>query len=263
MVGALGTTRPGEHVAAASGQSPWAPDRLAACKRPAAFITFLLCAQLPSMRKLPQPWNSTNSIREALQWDLNKGAVLFLRHVPAGPSSGAARPCQQDARAMHNQHVPTQLPDSGRTRQQLCVSMLCVCELIQVLYRAAALSRILPGKASSSQQPNCHSASVTAVHELSTQLGKLVNATKQRQTQHLHLSVFGPAHASRQSTSRCIRFITRRSGPYALFGHSMGAWLAWEVLQELARRQLPLPLRLYVSGNRCAAAHKCFRCSEK
>ncbi|WIA33547.1 hypothetical protein OEZ86_006671 [Tetradesmus obliquus] len=45
------------------------------------------------------------------------------------------------------------------------------------------------------------------------------------------------------------------SGPYALFGHSMGAWLAWEVLQELARRQLPLPLRLYVSGNRAAALH--------
>ncbi|KAF6261033.1 Alpha/Beta hydrolase protein [Scenedesmus sp. NREL 46B-D3] len=43
------------------------------------------------------------------------------------------------------------------------------------------------------------------------------------------------------------------AGRYALFGHSMGAWVAWEVLQELSRRQLPLPLRLYVSGNRAAA----------
>jgi hypothetical protein len=30
--------------------------------------------------------------------------------------------------------------------------------------------------------------------------------------------------------------------------------VAWEVLQELSRRQLPLPLRLYMSGNRCAGA---------
>ena len=40
------------------------------------------------------------------------------------------------------------------------------------------------------------------------------------------------------------------AGSYALFGHSMGAWIAWEVLQELSRRGLPMPLRLFVSGNR-------------
>eukprot|EP00878_Enallax_costatus_P021992 GHUV01023314.1.p1 GENE.GHUV01023314.1~~GHUV01023314.1.p1 ORF type:complete len:203 (+),score=34.45 GHUV01023314.1:785-1393(+) len=42
------------------------------------------------------------------------------------------------------------------------------------------------------------------------------------------------------------------SGSYALFGHSMGAWIAWEVLQEISRRGWPVPLRLFVSGNRCA-----------
>jgi surfactin synthase thioesterase subunit len=39
----------------------------------------------------------------------------------------------------------------------------------------------------------------------------------------------------------------------------MGAWVAWEMLQELTRRGLPLPVKLFVSGNRapslCGAAH--------
>eukprot|EP00775_Hariotina_reticulata_P005323 gene5323-5558_t len=30
----------------------------------------------------------------------------------------------------------------------------------------------------------------------------------------------------------------------------MGAWIAWEVLQEITRRGLPLPARLFASGNR-------------
>jgi surfactin synthase thioesterase subunit len=42
----------------------------------------------------------------------------------------------------------------------------------------------------------------------------------------------------------------RRQGPYALFGHSMGAWIVWEMLQEISRRGLPLPVRLFASGNR-------------
>jgi len=42
----------------------------------------------------------------------------------------------------------------------------------------------------------------------------------------------------------------RREGNYAIFGHSMGAWIAWEMLQEITRRGLPLPVRLFVSGNR-------------
>ncbi|WP_219546652.1 thioesterase II family protein [Nonomuraea harbinensis] len=37
-------------------------------------------------------------------------------------------------------------------------------------------------------------------------------------------------------------------GPYALYGHSMGARLAFEVVRELRRRDLPPPSRLYVGG---------------
>ncbi|MFF2650714.1 thioesterase II family protein [Streptomyces sp. NPDC058045] len=36
--------------------------------------------------------------------------------------------------------------------------------------------------------------------------------------------------------------------PYALFGHSMGSAVAWELAHELHRRQLPGPRRLFVSG---------------
>ncbi|GAA4103336.1 thioesterase [Nonomuraea soli] len=36
--------------------------------------------------------------------------------------------------------------------------------------------------------------------------------------------------------------------PYALYGHSMGARVAFEVVRELRRRGLPLPVRLYVGG---------------
>ncbi|MDA0638781.1 alpha/beta fold hydrolase, partial [Nonomuraea sp. MCN248] len=36
--------------------------------------------------------------------------------------------------------------------------------------------------------------------------------------------------------------------PYALYGHSMGARLAFEVARELRRRGLPPPARLYVGG---------------
>ncbi|WP_410812634.1 thioesterase domain-containing protein [Micromonospora sp. 067-2] len=39
-------------------------------------------------------------------------------------------------------------------------------------------------------------------------------------------------------------------GPYALYGHSMGGRLGFEVVRELRRAGLPLPLRLYVGGAR-------------
>ncbi len=38
--------------------------------------------------------------------------------------------------------------------------------------------------------------------------------------------------------------------PFALFGHSMGSVLAYEVAAELARRAGPLPAHLFVSGRR-------------
>jgi medium-chain acyl-[acyl-carrier-protein] hydrolase len=36
--------------------------------------------------------------------------------------------------------------------------------------------------------------------------------------------------------------------PYALFGHSMGGMIAYELIQELRRRGAPLPMHLFVSG---------------
>lgn len=36
--------------------------------------------------------------------------------------------------------------------------------------------------------------------------------------------------------------------PYALFGHSMGGMMAYELYQELRRRKAPLPVHLFVSG---------------
>jgi len=38
--------------------------------------------------------------------------------------------------------------------------------------------------------------------------------------------------------------------PVALLGHSMGAWVAFEVALEMGRRGLPPPVRLYASANR-------------
>eukprot|EP00873_Tetraselmis_striata_P035728 jgi/Tetstr1/455992/TSEL_042770.t1 len=44
--------------------------------------------------------------------------------------------------------------------------------------------------------------------------------------------------------------ILEEGKPYAVFGHSMGAWIGYELVQELQRRGVQLPLRLYVSANR-------------
>jgi medium-chain acyl-[acyl-carrier-protein] hydrolase len=38
--------------------------------------------------------------------------------------------------------------------------------------------------------------------------------------------------------------------PFALFGHSMGSWLAFEVARALRRSGAPFPFRLFVSGRR-------------
>lgn len=43
---------------------------------------------------------------------------------------------------------------------------------------------------------------------------------------------------------------THAEKPYALFGHSLGATIAFEVVRGLRRRGLPLPIHLFVSGCR-------------
>jgi medium-chain acyl-[acyl-carrier-protein] hydrolase len=40
--------------------------------------------------------------------------------------------------------------------------------------------------------------------------------------------------------------------PFALFGHSMGALIAFELTRELRRRRAPLPVHLFVSGRRAS-----------
>ena len=40
------------------------------------------------------------------------------------------------------------------------------------------------------------------------------------------------------------------TGPYVVFGHSMGAWIAYEVLRRIDAEDLCLPLKFYASGNR-------------
>ncbi|WP_433697152.1 thioesterase II family protein [Nocardiopsis sp. CA-288880] len=40
------------------------------------------------------------------------------------------------------------------------------------------------------------------------------------------------------------------AGPYAVFGHSLGALLAYELVRELGRLGSPPPVRLFVSGRR-------------
>jgi surfactin synthase thioesterase subunit len=45
----------------------------------------------------------------------------------------------------------------------------------------------------------------------------------------------------------------RLTGAYALFGHSLGARMAFELCREIRRRELPPPLVLFASG--CRAPH--------
>jgi surfactin synthase thioesterase subunit len=47
-----------------------------------------------------------------------------------------------------------------------------------------------------------------------------------------------------------------QGGPYAVYGHSMGALVAFELLREIRRRGEPGPVHLFVSG--CVAPHTPF-----
>lgn len=46
------------------------------------------------------------------------------------------------------------------------------------------------------------------------------------------------------------RIMADLDGPYAIFGHSMGGLLGFEVVRELRRLEAPMPLRLFVSAAR-------------
>jgi surfactin synthase thioesterase subunit len=49
--------------------------------------------------------------------------------------------------------------------------------------------------------------------------------------------------------------------PYALFGHSMGGILAYELTQQIRERNLPQPLTLFISGR--GAPHIPYECDKK
>jgi medium-chain acyl-[acyl-carrier-protein] hydrolase len=70
-----------------------------------------------------------------------------------------------------------------------------------------------------------------------------------------------PGHGTRirEPLVRCFQTLVddaveRLSGhftpPYAFYGHSMGAWLARDVIQRLVELGKPLPVHLFVSGRR-------------
>ncbi|GIJ56357.1 thioesterase domain-containing protein [Virgisporangium aurantiacum] len=50
------------------------------------------------------------------------------------------------------------------------------------------------------------------------------------------------------SVDRVCDRIAAEDGPFAIYGHSMGARLGFEVARELRRRGAPLPVRFYVGG---------------
>lgn len=51
-----------------------------------------------------------------------------------------------------------------------------------------------------------------------------------------------------ESIAQELVFLTER--PYAVYGHSMGALMAFELCREMRRRQLSVPIHLFVSGFR-------------
>ncbi|MGW0671774.1 thioesterase II family protein [Streptomyces sp. NPDC002746] len=53
----------------------------------------------------------------------------------------------------------------------------------------------------------------------------------------------------------CEAVVAAADRPFALFGHSMGATLAFEVATRLERREI-LPLRVFVSGRRAPSCHR-------
>jgi surfactin synthase thioesterase subunit len=66
------------------------------------------------------------------------------------------------------------------------------------------------------------------------------------------LAGIATVHAIGRDTDLSVEAVTDRvagtTGPFAIYGHSMGARLGFEVVRELRRRGAPLPQRLYVGG---------------
>lgn len=60
-----------------------------------------------------------------------------------------------------------------------------------------------------------------------------------------------PPHDRMPTLVAGIADVVSTSGPYAVYGHSLGALVAFELVRELRRRGEPLPVHLIVSG--CAA----------
>ncbi|MEH1015839.1 thioesterase domain-containing protein [Micromonospora sp. CPCC 206060] len=57
-----------------------------------------------------------------------------------------------------------------------------------------------------------------------------------------------PGHQGIEVGDVAARIAAHAHAPYALYGHSMGARLAFEVIRELRRTGTPLPVRLYVGA---------------
>jgi len=67
----------------------------------------------------------------------------------------------------------------------------------------------------------------------------------------LHETPFSNLLAMVEATGPALRPYMDR--PFAFFGHSMGAWISFELSRYLRRQNLPKPLHLFASG--CPAPH--------
>jgi surfactin synthase thioesterase subunit len=60
----------------------------------------------------------------------------------------------------------------------------------------------------------------------------------------------------RLADALCRAVLPETGRPYAFFGHSMGATLAYETARRLAARGAPAPAVLFVSGRRAPSCHR-------
>lgn len=60
--------------------------------------------------------------------------------------------------------------------------------------------------------------------------------------------LYGSVEETVEDVYNIIKGQVRRDQPYILFGHSMGAYLAYQVAQKIRRNGLPLPFHVFFSG---------------